>query len=182
MAILLSGAVLASSVLPPAVCHAHSNGEPSHSHGEDHKHSDPLERGHVHRHETPTDSGHTDHDHSQAANGLLESVRKIKPPVAHLHFAIAGFDFSLPLPSDDGVTGPLTPECYDAGFFGIVRLTDDTITVSQVDLSAVVDVSIAIAVTLGVSVGAARWNHVRTADRSFLCDSARCERSGVLLI
>ncbi|MDA1165950.1 MAG: hypothetical protein O3B13_22870 [Planctomycetota bacterium] len=186
MTILLSGAVLASSVLPPAVCHAHAGGNRHHSHERDHAEpaSNDHKHDHGHHHHMADDSDHQGQDHERPANELPQCDAEIELAVAHLHLSIAGFDFSLPLPSDDGSNGPLGPTRDDAGYFGIVRLTDDTITVPRVDLSTVIDVSIAAPVVVDslvdAAVQAARWLCARTADRTLLCDSARCERSGVL--
>lgn len=181
MTILLSGAVLASSVLPPAVCHAHAGGNRHHSHDE--PASNDHNRDHGHHHHVADDSDHEGHDHQRPANELPQSEAEIELTVAHLHFSIAGFDFSLPLPSDDGSNGPTSD---DAGYLQFVRLTDDTTTVSRVDLSAAVELSTpaprAFNPSVDAAVQAARWLCARTADRTLLCDSARCERSGVLLI
>lgn len=188
MTILLSGAVLASSVLPPAVCHAHSGGNRDHAHGRDHGAPDSTHHhhDHGHHHHVSDDSDHEGHDHERPANESPRSDAEIELAAAHLHFSIAGFDFSLPLPSDDSSNGPLSPTGHDAGYVGVVRLTDDTITVPRVDLSAVVDVSIVgplvVDSSVDAAVQAARWLCAWTTDRTLLCDSARCERSGVLLI
>lgn len=189
--VLLSGAVLASSVLPPAVCHAHVGGDREHSHHDaeaDH-HAD-VHPGHDRHHDGEADQDEHSH-HSVSHNDRhrhddgRDDEHEIESPAAHLHFSIAGFDFSLPLPVDEHSNGPLGPVGDDAVFVGIVRLTDDFTVVSQVDLASVVDVSAADSLTIDVSAdeddGRARCLNGR-ADRIFLCDSARCERSGVLLI
>jgi len=190
MTILLSGAVLASSVLPPAVCHAHSEGDRSHSHKQDLEQPDSDEHdhghGHGHQHDGAAVSHHDEHRHHEPSEHEDERASGIEPASPHLHFSIAGFDFSLPLPSDDGSDGPLSPTGDNAGCFGILRLTDDTITVPRVDSSKVVELSapapLAIDSLVDVGEQTARWRCVRTIDRTLLCDSARCERSGVLLI
>lgn len=188
MTILLSGAVLASSVLPPAVCHAHSEGDQPHSHEQGHEHadSDQHDHGHGHHHDGAAVSDHHEHRHhapseheDEPATGGIESAS------AHLHFSIAGFDFSLPLPSHDGSDEPLSPLGDNAACFGLVRLTDDTVTVPRVDLTDLVDLSasapLASASLVDQTQQTARWLCVRAVDRTLLCDSARCERSGVLL-
>lgn len=189
MTILLSGAVLASSVLPPGVCHAHSEGDRSHSHKLDHEQSDSDEHnhGHGHHHDDGAFSDHDEHRHHESSECEDErTAGGIDPALGHLHFSIAGFDFSLPLPSHDGSDGPLSSTGDQAGCFGVVRLTDETITVSRVELSDVIDLPmpapLAFASLVDATQDAARWRCVRAADRSLLCDSARCERSGVLLI
>ena len=189
MTILLSGAVLASSVLPPAVCHAHSGGDRSHSHKQDRRQSDSglHDHEHGHRHDDSAVSDHDEHRHREPSEREDERVTGgIEPALGHLHFSIAGFDFSLPLPSHDVSDGPLSSTGDQAGCFGVVRLTDDTITVPRVELSDVVDLStpapLAIAALFDATQHAARWRCILADDRSLLCDSARCERSGVLLI
>lgn len=183
MTILLSGAVLASSVLPPAVCHAHAEGNRSHSHdGADEEQA--ADEHHHHGHHHHHHATHSDHKHDPPEPDDGDGGGS-EPAVAHLHFLIAGFDFSWPLPSDNGSSGPLTPATDNAGFLGVGRLTDDTIAVTRIDLSSAVDVSFGHLMTIGASADAgdatARWLRGRV-DRTFLCDSARCERSGVLRI
>lgn len=190
MTILLSGAVLASASLPPGFCHAHAGGDREHSHhaaGAGHHHVD-AQLTHEH-HEEGDEERRSHHSPNQddrhRHDGSHEEERGIESPAAHLHFLTAGFDFSLPLPVDGHSDGPLGPMGDDAGFVGIFRLTDDFTVVSQVDLASIVDVSVADVLTIDVSAdeddARARWLKGR-ADRIFLCDSARCERSGVLLI
>jgi len=187
MTILLSGAVLASSVLPPAVCHAHSGGDRGHTHGRDHAKLASDDHDHAHKYGHPHTTADSRHDeHGQTAGESTQSGVGIELAAAHLHFSIAGFDYSLPLPCEDGSNGPLTPAGDDAAYFGIVRLTDDTITVARVGLSVVVDLSTPAPLPFDSSVDATaqadRWLCARAADRTLLCDSARCKRSGVLLI
>lgn len=188
--ILLSGAVLASASLPPGVCHAHAGGDREHSHhaagAEDHHADARLTHGHHDEGDEERHSHHSaNHVDPHRHEGSHEDEHEIESPAAHLHFSIAGFDFSLPLPADGHSNGPLGPVGDEAGFVGIVRLTDDFTVVSQVDLASIVDLSVADVLSVDVSAdtGAARarWLNGR-ADRIFLCDSARCERSGVLLI
>lgn len=184
MAILLSGAVLTSSVLPPAVCHAHSEGGEQHSHRRDDE--EPASNDHDYHHHVTAHSDHDEHEHGQPAEESSLNPAGIELAVAHLHFSVAGINFSLPLPTGDRPNGPLAPTRDDAGSLQFVRLTDDTVTVSRVDLSAAVDLSAPAPLLADSSVDpavqAAYWRCFRNADRVFLCDSARCERSGVLLI
>lgn len=184
MAILLSGAVLTSSVLPPAVCHAHAEGGEQHSHRRDHQ--EPTSNKHTHHHHVTAHSDHDEHDHRQPAEESSLNPAGIELAVAHLHFSVAGLNFSLPLPTGDDPDTPLAPNRDDAGNFQFVRLTDDAVTVSRVDLSAAVDLSARAPLladsSVDTSAQAACWRCFRNADRAFLCNSARCERSGVLLI
>lgn len=189
MTILLSGVVLASTVLPPAVCHAHAEGDRPHSHEHSHERpeSDEHDHGHGHQHDAAAVSHHDEHRHHEPSEHEDErATGGIEPASGHLHFSISGFDFSLPIPSDDGSDGPLSPTGHNAGYFGIVRLTDDTVTVPCVDFADLVNLSastpLAIASLVDQTPQTARWLCVRAADRTLLCDSARCERSGVLLI
>ncbi|NQV24405.1 MAG: hypothetical protein HQ518_08560 [Rhodopirellula sp.] len=190
MTILLSGAVLASSVLPPAVCHAHSDGDRSHSHQQDHvpPNSDEHDHGHGHHHDGAAVSRHDEHRHEQSAHEDESAAGGIELAAGHLHFVIAGFDFSLPLslPGDEGSDGPLSPTGDNAGGFRIVRLTGDAATVPRIELSDVIDLStlapLATSSLVDQTLQTARWLCVRAVDRTLLCDSARCERSGVLLV
>lgn len=192
MAVLLSGVVLASSVLPPLVCHAHVGGEQEHSHHAaeaDHHHSGVHAKDDRHRGEDEAE-GHPPQSMTRNVCHLMSDAghhheHGLESPVSHLHVSIGGFDFSLPLPIPENSNGPLSPVDDDAGFTVFGRLTDDFTVVSQVDLASVVDVTVADSLKTDVPVdddtARARWLDSR-ADRSFLCDSARGERSGVLLI
>ncbi len=172
ISLLLTAAVLAGAVLPPAVGHAHVGGDESHSHEQEHAYDDHVHH-HAHQH---VDEGHGDDRNGDDVFGSS---------VPHLHLSVAGFNFSLPLPIDGHSHRPFLPMNDDVGVFAVVSLTDDFTIVSQVDLATIVDVSVADVVTSDVSTdeddARARWLKGR-ADRIFLCDSARCERSGVLLI
>lgn len=168
MTLLLSAMTLAGSIIPPGIAHAHMGGEEPHSHEVAHGHH----HEHEHRNESDSHESSAVDDH-----GLGDTV-------PHLHFSIAGCEFSLPLPVRNESNGPLAP-LDDDGDVAVVRLTDDFTIVSQVDLASIVDVSVPDCQTIGASAdeddAGARWLCGR-ADRIFLCDSARCERSGVLLI
>lgn len=188
MTILLIVVVLASSALPPAVCHAHSEGTANHSHGRNHAAlaANGQPNVHVHHHDVAVHSDDAGRDHTSSERLSQRGDVGIVPAAAHLHILVAGFDFTWPLSNDNGANGPLEPTRDNALHFVMYRFTDDTISVSRVQLSVLVTLSASApvaAVSLSEAAAqTARWLCVCGADRMLLCDSARCERSGVLLI
>lgn len=185
-AVLLSGAVLLSSVLPPAVCHAHVGGDQKHSHHSaerDHRANGHREGGH--HHDLAPEGDHSHHCDGELGHHGHGDEHGIEHPTTHLHASIAGFDFTLPLPGDGNPHGQYPPVSDNGDIVGVVRLTDDFTVGWQSDLASMVKLSVVDVLTIDVAAdkddARARWLHGR-ADRTFLCDIARCERSGVLLI
>lgn len=186
---LLSCTVLLAALLPPAVSHVHAVGDQPHSHeaAEQNQHSHSHSHGHGHHHENghPAHHASTD-DHETPSDRDDEGAAATLASTAHIHVTIAGLNFSLPLPSDSGSNTPLMPVDDHGDGNGVFRLTSDTVTVPRVDLSSAIDVSVASPMLVdsvaGLMNAAAQWMQWRATDRVCLCDSARCERSGVLLI
>lgn len=177
LTLLLTTAVLTGSLVPPGIRHAHAAGDQPHSQGSHVEAHAGHNHGSRHHHH---DSSHEFRDHDESAqarvdNGLGQSI-------AHMHFSFFGFDFSFPLPHRDGSDGPLTP---DERQLEVVRLTDDVTPVSRVDVVNAVAVTTApldYFDRFDAEMSRSAKSGVRAVDRILLCDSARFERSGVLLI
>lgn len=184
MTVIVSTAVLANSVLPPAVYHAHVGGSLKHSHQLDESEGSDFDHlaGHHHQ-DMPKRHAHRDDVESRRRHG--EERRSFDIPAPHSHISIAGFEFSLPLRFDGQSDGPFSPVTDDTGIIDIVRLTDDFTTVPRIDVAFVVSVSPSSCLTISASAdedyARTRWIRGR-ADRVLLCDSARCQQPGVLLI
>jgi len=191
--LVLASAVLVGSLVPPAFCHAHTAGDRPHSHNSElGEHSKRDEHGHVHDHKVSKEhhhrSQHSDDDdcsletpkHVESAPTLGDN--EVERSARHSHFFFVGFSFSFPLPFSDESDNPLTP---DERHLEYVRLTTDVVLASRVDLSDAVDVATAAPVFLDrfdAAMSRTTKSSIRPVDRILLCDSARCERSGVLLI
>jgi len=170
----MSSAVLAATLIPPPLCHSHAAADTPHSHAPDQTNSPEHEpvAGESHSHR---DHGHgtANHHHGSAAEGL-------HPEAAHLHLTLIGFAFSLFLPvgSDSHSLDPTHPKTLLA----VVLADDDVIRASRVELIGAEGVSAAVPGDTPVAVSAASSLQVSGIDPLLLCDRARCERSGVLLI
>jgi hypothetical protein len=159
---------MAWGVLPPALRHTHEGG------GEkDHRHFAVAGQGEEHGHYHDRDAGHHGHEHeSVAAPPVLADA------VVHLHWEIFGFGFSMPAPdqSEHGDNGNgLEP--------ALVRLADELPTVnanggSPARASPLSPPELALDL-VPVTTSPSRPPNLITSIP--LCDSARLERSGVLL-
>ena len=148
--------VLAVSTLfigVPARQHSHAAGDRPHSH---------LHARHVHAHDV---DAHHGHDHEHAHNGVDSSY-------AHVHVTLFGVDFTLPADSDDDENHDVRCTFLGPAPSGVE--TDQ----SNSQLSVVAE----------PVMGAGRPLSIVPPFRSIaaaaapLCDTARHERSGVLLI
>lgn len=171
--------MLASALVPPALCHSHEGGDQYHSHNaREHQPADS--------HHRDAGRGHSPLDHhGTSAPESKRFSKETSVSTAHIHFAILGFAFSLPSPHGQGLRAPLLPLDSGGDDFEVVRLTDDTLTLPRVDLNSAVDVSIAYFLTVDDAseseIEFALQTRGRAACRVRLCDVARLERSGVLL-
>ena len=167
LTLLLVATTLAGWLMPPGVRHAHAGGEEAHSHHHDHE--DDHRHGH-HACESHGEHGVAERDVEAA--GLV---------VAHIHFNFLGFGFSLPCPDSDE-DDPTNQDRIAT--FGFVGLSKEVLLQRE----SARDIAIVFSIDLQC------WFHREEAlealhrlvalrlDRSLLCDSARFERSGVLLI
>ena len=167
MNLLLSGLVLAWGIMPLGVQHAHAGGsDPSHKHGE----RDEIAHDDSHDHEL--DDEH--HDHS-----IVSDLSLLADNVLHLHWSLLGVELSMPLPEepvesgDDGDTVPPT----------VVRVMNDVVPATQAGPSSCRALLVAICTpstdVVWALTPAPRSPNLVTSIP--LCDSARLERSGVLL-
>lgn len=169
VSLLLSAAVLAWGTVPPALRHAHEGGsETGHSHEALAEHHDAGEH-----HRRPR-VGHS-HEHE----GRVAKESTVAGEVAtHFHWAVFGLDFTMPARQDgepderESVSGPV-----------LVRLTDELPTVTSGDREAPGGL-LAAPPSGGLKLAAVedappRPCHLVTSIP--LCDTARLERSGVLL-
>ena len=187
LAVLMSSAVLAATLMPPPVCHSHAAADTPHSHAPDQSNSPEHEQvaGESHSHR---DLGHgtANHQHGSAADGAVrpsaaaDGAEGSHREAAHLHLTLIGFAFSLFLPvgSDSHSLDPTHPKTLLA----VVLLDDDVMRASRVELIGADGVPAAVPGETPVAVSAASSLRVSGIDPLLLCDSARCERSGVLLI
>ena len=185
LVLLLVGSVLITGLLPPAVLHAHATGHASHDH--DSAERDHRPHGHDHGHDHG--DGHS-HQHLHVRESESDAVRHpgtsdgIRVATRHLHITVLGLTFSVPMPEPADSSFPLSPLDDDDGC-ELLRLSGDSVTVSRVNQDAAVDVSVAWSVPVAdsgdSSVASAFWRRAQRADRVCLGDSARFERSGVLL-
>lgn len=168
--LLVATAVLAWTSMPPAIVHSHSDGEdPAHRHEVCAQHHD-----HHHHH----DSSHAaNHVHERPATlGLVES----RTSAIHCHWQLLGFWFALPFSGD-----PNGGE--DEGGMAKVAIVD---LADGDGLAAPTTIALAQAICQpGPAASPAvvpSAPTLQTPQRQTisipLCDSARLERSGVLLV
>ena len=167
----LVAAVLGGSLLSPGVRHAHSQGDVAHSHVAEAA-SHESHHGHLHG------KSHTHHsDHSLESDS--HSRKELTDLVGHWHISLLGIEFTIP---QDGVPGEPFPQCE--GELVVLRLTPDVTLSFAVALTDLVDLSSETTVfddRSDVEPAGSVIALVLPVDRILLCDSARCERSGVLL-
>ena len=165
--LLLSALVLAWGVVPSGIQHAHAGGNDS-----THRHGDCHEAAHHDSHDHDLDDDHHDHATLPDASLLADSV-------VHLHWQFLGIDFSMPAPEQpiDGNDdhGTIPP--------AIVRVANEIVLAAQAGPSSsrvfpAVICALSADVVRDVQPVPRPPNLVTSIP---LCDSARFERSGVLL-
>ncbi len=166
MNLLLSALVLAWGIVPPGVQHVHAGGsDPTHGHGE----RDEMAHDGSHDHE----SDHEHHDHA-----MVTDLSLLADYVLHLHWRLLGVEFSMPMPEkpvddDEGTVPP-----------AVVRVMNEEGLTMQTGPSFG-RVMLAVTCTPSADVvqkleAVPRLPNLVTSIP--LCDSARLERSGVLLV
>lgn len=178
---LLLTTVMAMPMLsPPALRHSHAGGDTPHSHRAEAVHS----HGHSHLH-GPKHSHSSRHSHRadpKAAQHLHghRKTHSANPPVEHYHVYWFGFETWLPLsaPQRSDSSQPVSDAGQWVPLISDVRLPDRTD-----------DGSNFVAVELGTPTRLTPRLPVRAETRplkesaaNLLCDTARRERSGVLVI
>jgi len=166
LSLLLSASVLAWGIVPPVVQHEHAGGSDA-----THRHDDCHEVAHHGSHRHDSDDEH--HEHA-----ILPDVSPLADNVLHLHWRFLGVEFSMPAPeepaeSDDEGTGPPA----------IVRAMNEEVLTTRAGPSMsrllLVGINAPNADTGRNSAPLPRAPNLVTSIP--LCDSARLERSGVLL-
>ena len=166
--LLLSALVLAWGIVPPGVLHTHAGGDDS-----THRYSNAHEVACHDSHDHDSDDEH--HDHA-----TLPDVSLLADSVVHLHWQFLGIEFSMPVPEqtaegdDDRGTLPsaLAPVMNEA--VPAIQLGS---SLGRVFLGAVCAPSTDVVRDLEP---VPRPPNLVTSIP--LCDSARFERSGVLLV
>jgi hypothetical protein len=182
IALLLAALTLALGLLPPALGHAHDLGDRPHRHDLDHHH-DHDRAHHDHRHASP------DHDdaHDDGQAGPHRASSPTGPAIgrlatAHLHIDLGAFGLTIPTPSEPP-DGPGRPTPDDPA----IGAADDETIPARIEASpftvpwpgSLVVARVDAAPPVLPSV--LRFAAARGTSPP-LCDAARHERSGVLLI
>jgi len=178
---LLSALLIATTAMPPGVCHAHAQGDVPHRH-------DRAAAGHRHIH------GHHGHSHPHRHDSLGcdslgygvavdfnrdRETRDAAPVRAHMHLSWLGFEFTLPassIPDDSDPNRGGSSPCFvrplgDA--VADIRLPTGT---NHLSLGGAVDV-----LSTAEPVCLVALHASKPACGPSLCDTARHERSGVQL-
>ena len=167
MSLLLSALVLVWGVIPPGVEHTHTGGNDA-----SHKHDKCDDVAHHDSHNHHGDDGH--HEHATVPDVSLSADN-----VLHLHWQLLGLELSIPLPEEpvDGTDDENTT------LPAFVRVMDEIVPTMQAGLSFD-RVLLAAICTPSVDTVWILEPIPRPPDLVTtipLCDSARLERSGVLL-
>jgi len=167
MNLLLSAMVLAWGIVPPGYQHTHAGGRDS-----THQHEDCQEVARHVSHDRESGDGH--HAHTSAPD-----VSLLADYVLHLHWRLLGVEFSMPVPEepvegdDDGNT---VPPVIVRGMSEVVPTTLASPSFGRVLLAAICTPN---ADMVRILTPVLRSPNLVTSIP--LCDSARLERSGVLL-
>lgn len=166
--LLLSVLVLAWGTVPPGITHCHAGGgDAAHRHGN----RQEVVQEHSHPHHHGADGEHDEHRPKSDVSMLSNSI-------VHLHQWWFGIEFSLPAsdgPVDSDNNGDSEPTA-------IARAMDEILLVTEADES-LGRATQAVARTSCLDIASDLKPMLRTwVTASFpLCDSARLERTGVLL-
>ena len=167
LSLLLSALVLAWGIVPAAVQHTHEGGhEPAH------RHDDSHQAAHHGSHDHHSDDGH--HEHAPVPN-----VSLLADNVLHLHWQFLGMEFSMPAPeepADNGGDERTAPQAIVRTMNEEGLTTQAGPSIGRVLLSGIYAPS---ADVVRNSEAVPRPPNLVTSIP--LCDSARLERSGVLL-
>jgi hypothetical protein len=168
LTLLLSASVLVWGIVPPAIRHAHEGGGKR-----DHRHDAAARhdlKSHHHHHRDGADHPH-EHEHVAEPTALGDFV-------VHLHWTLFGLDFSVPA-SQQGEND----EEDGASRLALIRLVDELPAVAPggPDSPGVSLVTPPLPGTELVAVETSPSHAPHSVASIPLCDSARLERSGVLL-
>ena len=164
MTLLISALVLTWGTVPPGVQHAHTGGNDS-----SHQHSDRQDEP---SHATHCHGSNGSHDE----RGIVSGVSLLSDFVVHLHVQWLGIDFSMPV-SGDPDDGRDDPDMVPAAIVCSANRTLPAVPSFGRLLSAVIGIP-----SHDVVQSPALLSRGPNFTGSIpLCDSARFERSGVLL-
>ena len=178
--LLLIAVMAFPAVSSPALRHSHADGDKSHPHGvasterHGHSHTHGPRHSHSQRHRHSVDATKAKHSHDNRAN------HSAQPPVEHLHVFWFGFQSSLPLSAPERSDSPRSSASTEqwVPLISEVTLPD----ASQVG-SHLPAVDLFTPTVLMPRRPARSEVHPRQqAVVALLCDAARRERSGVLVI
>ena len=166
--LLLSTLVLAWGIVPSAIRHGHEGGEDT-----NHRHEAVANHGRDH-----DDRGHSSDADSQPA-GSEVSPAVLRSLVVHLHWSLFGVDFSVPVSEDDQ-----PDDGSNAAEPAVVRLVDSVPT-PAIENDRSPSNSLVTASQPGLDSAVVPTSSLTTpslTQSAPLCDRARHERSGVLLV
>lgn len=177
LTILLALTVLTGSVTPPAYAHSHPSGDRPHGHGDGKEH---VDHDHSHSHHHHHGTGHHHHHHQVGQSQTSESSQSFGDSDRHWHISLVFFDLTLPtLPMPNGESGEdgkqpaVVARLVDLSRIALIQF-DSSLWSAAIDAAAVDS-------TEAVVANLARIRRHSPPTRILLCDSARRERSGVLL-
>lgn len=166
---LVAIALFAWTSMPPAIVHSHSDGDDP-----GHRHEVRTTQHDHHHHHDPTHAA----NHAHAETAALDSVQS-RTFATHCHWQLLGFRFALPISRGKSDRH----DERDMERAGIIDLADGdglAAPTGGVCLVAVFGSSFT-AFTAFVSQVSTPQESQRQTSSTPLCDSARLERSGVLL-
>lgn len=174
---LLLIVVMAIPVLsPPRLRHRHADGNESHRHDATAaaRHGHSHSHGSIHTHCHGNDSKAASHSHNAA------EISTAAPAVEHDHVFWFGFEISLPRPASERSDSTQPVSCVDqwVPLISDVRLPDPAENGSNI---SAVDHLMPAALTPH-SLNRSKIRPLNQPAEKWLCDTARRERSGVLVI
>ena len=176
---LLVAIMLPGRTIPPGLCHAHADGDRPHRHDRPHHHAAAhAERHDGHSHDDADDAhrpGSPRHSHDHDECTVTEAV-------PHVHVNFFGVDITLPISDRDHRNNQ---EEQSHGLALVAVVSDSPAVVGQSPISWKNFSLAPSALSNAIYCAADEHNHwVKSSEACSipLCDSARRERSGVLIV
>ncbi len=176
MTLLLIAVMAIPAMSSPALRHSHADGDQSHQHGtaSGERHAHVPGHSHSPRHHHSADAAQTKHTHDDRASHSPQS------PDEHQHVFWFGFQTSLPLPTPERSDSPRPTASTDQW---VPLISEVTLPDASLVGSHIPEADLLTPTELTPRLPAR--SEVRPRQRSavaLLCDTARRERSGVLVI